>query len=134
MTIRYWPGGRLVGIALGAGRVALGAAFLARPIAATTALGADRGTARRIAWLARLAAVRDIVLGSGALLTVGDPPAQARWLLAGAAADVADAAIITDAIRRGPLTPVRAYPMVAGAAAAAGLAVLAVLDRRRSSR
>src|SRR4051812_50034673 len=53
---------------LAAGRLVLAGAFLAAPVPALRAMGADTATAQRISWLTRMMAVRDGALGLGAAL------------------------------------------------------------------
>src|SRR2546421_426957 len=60
-----FPSGRTVGMAIGAGRVALGTTFLSVPVTSLRIMGLDTGTATRVVWLARMTAARDVVLGAG---------------------------------------------------------------------
>jgi hypothetical protein len=57
-------------LGLGIARVGLGVALLARPASLPQAVGVDRVSARRLAWLVRLFAVRDAALGAGAAYAV----------------------------------------------------------------
>ena len=50
---------------IGTGRVLLGSAFLAAPVASTRALGLDSATAKRVSFLARMMAARDVAIGAG---------------------------------------------------------------------
>jgi hypothetical protein len=112
-------------------RIGIGAGLLVAPVAAARALGTDSGTARRTSWLARTAAVRDVVIGAGALSALhgGDGTDAARWLVAGTASDLGDTLVFVDAVRRGHLGGVRGALLVAasasgvvtGAVSAAGL-------------
>jgi hypothetical protein len=102
----------------GLGRLAIGGAFLADPVTSVRVLGLDSASAKRMSFLARMAAARDIVLGAGALLT-RDPAAQAGWIAAGAAADVADAVVIGAALKEGTARGIPAVAITAGAAGAA---------------
>ena len=52
-------------------------------------LGEDAGM---FVWLARSFGIRDLALGTGALVELSDPEPDARWVTAGAASDTADAA------------------------------------------
>ena len=61
------PSPQTVVLGTGVGRVAIGAAFLAAPALSTRILGLDAATAKRVTFLARMAAARDIGLGAGTL-------------------------------------------------------------------
>ena len=65
---------RRLAAVLGAGRLAMGGAFLAYPAASVRLLGVDSATADRVVWLIRMAAVRDAALGAGALGQHGRGP------------------------------------------------------------
>jgi hypothetical protein len=105
---------------LGWGRVGIGLAFLADPVTSVRVLGVDTATAKRMTFLARMTAGRDIVLGIGAVFAP-TPQARAGWVAAGAAADVVDCAAIGAGTRTG-LTGGPGAPAIAiGAAAAAVL-------------
>ena len=73
------------------GRVLFGALMLVVP---RRVLGwASPGEAGgAFVWLARSFGIRDIVLGSGALVELSDPEPDGRWVTAGAIADTCDAA------------------------------------------
>ncbi|TAM91688.1 MAG: hypothetical protein EPN43_03790 [Jatrophihabitans sp.] len=119
------PTARLVGT----GRAVLGGAFLAAPVAAVTALGVDVATAKRVVFLSRMMAGRDLVIGLGTLTS----RRPAGWLLAGAAADAVDAVALARARRERRAGGPVAAALVPGAAALAGLgagAALAALRRR----
>jgi len=115
----------------GLGRLAIGGAFLADPVTAVRVLGVDTASAKRMAFLARMAAARDIVLGAGALLT-RNPAAKAGWIAAGATADVADAVVIRAAAKQGTAGPIPATAIAAGALAAAAAGFWAAGDLYRS--
>lgn len=74
-----------IGVAVGAGRVAVGVGFLAVPAVSVRILGVDASTARRMRFLARMTAARDVGLGVGTLAAGRGRPAG-PWLLAGALA------------------------------------------------
>ena len=114
--------------ALGLSRLAVGAAFLAAPVPSVRLLGVDSGTARRMTFLARMAAARDLALGAG---SVAAGRGAASWVLAAALADAVDAAAIATAIRQRQAGGVPAYGFVAGAAGAAmvGVATARALHR-----
>ena len=114
--------------ALGLGRLAIGAAFLAAPLPSVRVLGVDSGTARRVTFLARMAAGRDLVLGAG---TMAAGRGAASWVLAGAVADAVDAAALATAIRQRQAGGVPAYGVVAGAAGAAVVGGAAAWALRR---
>jgi hypothetical protein len=113
------PSPRTLSVALGAGRTALGGAFLVAPQFSVRILGLDSATAARVSWLARMAAARDVGLGLGALSAAALGRDSSAWVAAGAAADAVDAAAIAVAVRQRRLGGVGARGLVAGAAAAA---------------
>lgn len=123
-----FAGPRSLAVAIGAGRLAIGAAFLAAPVASVRVLGVDTATAKRMSFLARMAAARDLGLGLGTLAARTD---AAPWLLVGALADGVDAVAIGAALRRGSARGVPAMAVVAGAAAAAvtGVGIARALRR-----
>ena len=51
--------------AIGLGRMIAGGGFLLAPIGSTRVLGLDTATAKRVSFLARMMAVRDVVIGAG---------------------------------------------------------------------
>jgi hypothetical protein len=101
----------------GLGRLAVGGAFFVSPVTSVRVLGLDTASAKRMAFLARMAAARDIVLGAGALMA-RDPRSKAGWIAAGAASDVADSLVIGAAVKDGTARGVPAVIVVAGAAGA----------------
>jgi hypothetical protein len=118
-----------MGLALGAVRLGVGVGFLAAPVASTRVLGLDSATAKRITFLARMAAVRDLVLGAGTVASARQPNALRTWVAAGAAADLGDAILITAAIRSrvaGGLPAVAITASAAGAAAVGGWAAAGI--------
>src|SRR5206468_1848596 len=94
-----YRGSRLAG-QLGAVRVGLGATMLARPMLLPRPLGVDRLTATRVDWLVRMAGARDLALGAGTLAARRSGGLR-TWLLAALGSDVADAIVLTQAVRRG---------------------------------
>jgi hypothetical protein len=114
--------------AIGLGRLLAGGAFLAAPVAATRALGLDTATAKRVAFLARMMAARDVAIGAGTTASGLRGGRPAGWLLAGAAADAADAVVIAAAIRDGRARGPVAAGVVAIAAGAAAVAVVGALS------
>jgi hypothetical protein len=113
---------------IGAGRGALGGAFLGAPAWAMRILGVDPGTAQRIVFLTRMTAARDLGLGMG---TLAAGRAASPWLLAGAFADAVDAIVIAAALRRGPARGVVAVGAVAAAVGGAASSVLLARALRR---
>ncbi|MGH8860124.1 MAG: hypothetical protein ACRDVG_02625 [Jatrophihabitantaceae bacterium] len=123
------PRAHITARAIGVGRLVLGATFLAAPRFSVRVLGVDSATAKRMTFLARMAAARDIGLGLG---TLGAGTAAAPWLLAGAGADAVDAVVIAGALRSGTSRGLPAAGIVAGAAATAAVGVWAALTLRRA--
>jgi len=121
-----------IGLAIGAGRLAIGCAALVGPEASIRLLGLDSATATRAAWLARMCAARDVALGAGTISSVASRRGQTSWLLAGALADAGDAAAFALAVRSGRLPRTRGYLAAATgvAGAVAGLGSAAGLLRR----
>lgn len=119
--------------ALGAGRLVIGGAFLAFPVASVRLLGVDSASAGRLSWLARMAAARDLVLGLGLLGAAVTQRGRVPALLATALVDATDAGLVALAARDARVDRVRGLAMAAGAAAAAGAGVIAAADllRRR---
>src|SRR5262249_58273041 len=110
--------------ALAAARVAAGAALLTRPDALARALRVDSATARRTTWLARMAGARDLAVGAGTLFALTRGGGARSWLLASAASDAADAAVLTGALREKQVAAVPAL-LVGGLAAGAAAVQLA---------
>jgi hypothetical protein len=111
--------------AIGFGRLLLGGTFLAAPVPATRILGLDTATAKRVSFLARMMAARDVAIGAG---TAGSGRPRA-WLLAGAFADATDAAVLAAALRSGRARGPVAMGVVGGAAVAAAVATAAAVRR-----
>nr|WP_250280125.1 hypothetical protein [Frankia sp. Cppng1_Ct_nod] len=99
---------------------------MTRPAGFARIAGIDRVTAERTAWIARVAAIRDIALGVGLLTAVvRDEPARG-WLWAGMLVDTTDAAVLACAGARRDIAPLPAAAAVVVATcglAAAGPAV-----------
>jgi hypothetical protein len=121
-------------VALGAGRLAIGGAFLAFPVASVRLLGVDRASAARLSWLARMAAARDLALGVGVLGAAVTRRGGVPALVATALVDATDAALIALAARDARVDRVRGLTMAAGAAGAAGAGLLAAADVLRRRR
>ena len=105
--------------ALAAGRLAIGAGLMLAPGRTLAALGFEHPSETTVA-VARLAGVRDIVLGAAQALAIGDRDRLRRSSIACAAADAGDAAVFTSAL--GGERSVRAAGL-RGAAAATPAAV-----------
>lgn len=120
-------------VLLGAGRLGLGAAFLAFPAGSVRLLGVDSASAARMAWLARLAAARDIALGAGVVGAAVTHRGRIPALVATSLCDAADAVVVAGAAREHRVDRLRGYAMAGGAAGAAlvGLATAGGLLRRR---
>ena len=82
---------------LAAGRIVIGAALMLAPERALGALGFEDASEATIA-VARLAGVRDIVLGAAQAAAAGDRERLRRSTLACAAADAGDAAVFANAL------------------------------------
>lgn len=126
-----------VTVQLGVARAGLGVSLLAAPVPLIRMVGVDMGTARRMAWVTRMAAARDLALGCGTLAAArarraGHPGNDVvRWLAVGAAADVADTAILTAVLRSGRFGAIRGSVMVASAIGGAALGTVAAIGMRR---
>lgn len=130
MQVRL-PGPRTSGVAIGLGRLSLGAAFLALPEASTRVLGLDAVTAKRIVWLARMTAIRDIALAAGTLASSTRRRDASWWLLGGAVSDAVDSAAIAAAVRSKRLPAAKAAPMAIFAAGAAGFGAIVAEQAHR---
>jgi hypothetical protein len=117
--------------ALCLGRTAIATQLLLAPAAATRLVGLDTGTGRRVSWLTRMMAVRDVALGIGGLLAArrgGDPT---PWVLGGAAADAVDAAVLAHALRSRRLRGAVPALATVGAASVAALGAVTAVRLRR---
>jgi len=95
-------------------RLAAGVLLLVRPEIMARALGVDRVTARRTAWLGTLVAGRELGLGLGALeADRHDDGRAASWVAAQAVADAGDAVAFLSAAVRGQVRVPRAVAMAA---------------------
>ena len=121
-------------VILGAGRLAVGGAFLAFPVASVRLLGVDSASAARMSWLARMAGVRDLVLGAGILGAGVARRGPVSALLASALVDAADAAFVAIAVRDARLDRVRGLATAVAAAAAAGAGFVAAADLLKRGR
>lgn len=126
------PSARTIGLSVGAGRLAIGAIFLAAPVTSVRLLGLDTATAARVTWLARMTAVRDSVLGAGTLVSSGRQQGAGGWLIAGSVSDAVDAAVLAAALREGRLRGWRPQAIAAGAVGAALIAAVAAAETART--
>jgi hypothetical protein len=123
---------------IGLARAGLGVSLLTAPVPLIRMVGVDTATARRMAWVTRLAAARDLALGVGTVAAVRGIAAgeeahdAARWVAIAAAADVADTVIITAALRSGRFGSIRGSLMAASAVGGAVLGAVAAVGLRRS--
>ena len=108
------PGGQLA-----VGRIVIGIGSWAVPRLVERAFGIDAGANPAAGYPMRLFAVRDLILGLGALNTSGDE--RKRWLQAGLACDLADIAAAGVSAKDGSLPPGAA--LFGGAAAVSGAAL-----------
>ena len=119
---------------IGAIRTAIGLTLLARPALLARVLGVDRATAERLDWLAATAAARDLALGAGTIWAarrrVPGESRVATWVVAGAACDVADAVIVSRAIRRRQVNPVLGAAVALSALGGVALGALALRRER----
>jgi hypothetical protein len=130
-VLRLLPSPQTIAVGIGVGRLVVGGGFLAAPVVSTRVLGLDSATAKRVAFLARMAAARDIGLGVGTLGAGPTTAAAAPWLAAGAAADAVDAIVIAGAMRQGVARGLPALGIVLGAAATAAIGLGAAIGLRR---
>lgn len=110
--------------AIALNRVAVGAALMLAPDRAAAVLVGGRDARRPGArLLARGFGARDLALGAGTVLALREGDSGRRWLLAGALSDAVDCAAIVAAGRAVPSLGRYAFPVVAGGAALAGVAL-----------
>jgi hypothetical protein len=111
------------------GRISFGVAAWLAPRPVGNAVGLDMRGNPQAAYLARILAVRDLVLACGALGTDGE--AQRQWLLAGLVCDGADT-LAGVAAGRGGYLPKRTSLSLTGFALS-GVAAAAIVLRGRSA-
>lgn len=117
---------RLIARLIAAGRVLFGIACLAAPRQILRQWGKDASPA--VLWWIRAFGIRDAVLGAGALVSLNRDDPDSTWVVAGAAADTADAVLV--AVCREELGPTFTIPTLAIAAPAAALGWKAALGLR----
>ena len=106
------------------GRMTFGVAAWLAPRSVGNAVGLDMSGNPQAAYLARILAVRDLVLACGALGTDGE--VQRQWLLAGLVCDSADT-LAGVAAGQGGYLPKRTSSYLTGFALSGVAAVVAVL-------
>jgi hypothetical protein len=110
--------------AIGTLRAAVGAGAWIAPRLSGRLFGIDPAKNLQAPYVGRLFGARDVALAYGALTSEGE--AQDRWLTAGLACDLADAAAGIAAGRGGYLAPVSSVLVTATALAAAALGAAAL--------
>lgn len=115
---------------VGAGRALFGILCLAAPRRVLMNLGKD--AAPQIVWWIRAFGARDLVLGTGTLVSLNRDPHDSTWVAAGAVADTAD--VIVTAATYEQLGPAFVAPTLAIAAPAAALGWKATVGLQRGRR
>jgi hypothetical protein len=100
--------------------------MLARPLLLPRPLGVDSVTASRVDWLVRMAGARDFALGAGTLAARREGGLR-TWLVASMASDVADAVVLTHAVRRRQIGRIMGGAAALSAVVAAALGAYAVV-------
>lgn len=104
--------------ALGVARTALGVVMVAAPQLLPRLGGADRLSARRLAYLGRMVAGRELAVGLGTLRAVRRREPADAWVMAQGLCDAGDALSMVVALRRGHVS--RAFGTLVTVAGAAG--------------
>ncbi|WP_018640092.1 hypothetical protein [Parafrankia elaeagni] len=115
----------------GIARSAVGLTAITRPVPIIRLAGVDRVTAEKIAWLARIAGIRDLALGVGLLHAQATHRPTRAWLVAGMCADTADTAAFAHAVAHRQLPPAGGTLMTAAAAGGAALAAATLRTAHR---
>ena len=131
MTIKDVLAPHALARSVGVGRLLAGGGFLLAPVGSTRALGLDTATAKRVSFLARMMAARDVVIGAGTAAAGRGTGRPATWLLAGAVADATDAVVIAGALKSGRARGPVAAAVVGIAAVAAAVAAVGALGALR---
>lgn len=113
-------GARVVAVA----RLGVGVSMLAAPTSMPRLLGVDRGSAERVAWLARMGGARELALGAGTLHALRRGEGTRPWLLGSAVCDAVDAVVLGAAAGRRQVHPVLGFAVAAVAAASAAASAL----------
>lgn len=100
---------------LGITRCAVGTLVLTRAVDILRITGIDRLTATHLAWVARLAGIRDLALGAGLLAALTTNRDTTTWLWAGMIADAANVSVFATSTARGHLPPVLGTAMTTAA-------------------
>lgn len=101
------------------GRVLFGLVMLFAPERILPGGGGGDEAPKALVWLARSFGIRDMVLGTGALVELSDPEPDGRWVTAGAVADTSDAvAAVVWHRELGPLGTAATLSLAVPAAAA----------------
>lgn len=115
-------------LALSALRLLVGVSSWLTPRLAGRLFGLDAKANPQSPYLARLFGARDVALAWGTMTTEGET--RRRWLMAGLACDLADAAAGAAGGRRGYLPKLTSALVTGVALIAAGLGASALGDRR----
>jgi hypothetical protein len=120
--------GRDLAKLLNAGRVVVGAGLMVAPAQAGRPWIGDDAARPATAVFARAFGARDLALGLGTLLSLRDGLTTRRWMQAGVLSDAVDLGATLAARRALPRAGVIGTAVVAGSAAAVGLALANRLD------
>lgn len=131
MTIKDVLAPHSLARSVGLGRILAGGGFLLAPVGSTRVLGLDTATAKRVSFLARMMAARDVVIGAGTAASGRGTGRPAAWLLAGAVADATDAVVIAGALKSGQARGPVAAAVVGVAGVAAAVAAVGALSALR---
>ena len=129
--VDHLPANRLIAAGIGGGRIAIGVSFLSSPVTFLRLIGLDTASATRVTWLARIAGIRDVVLGGGTLFAAVTGRDDTSWLLAGVVCDAVDAVVTGAAAHEGRVDRFRG-PLVTAGAVASAVAGVAALAAGRS--
>jgi hypothetical protein len=117
---------------MGLVRIIVGLTATGAPVLSARVVGSDSATARRVTWLTRMMAGRELAVGLGALTASRRGTDAAPWLLFGAVADGVDAAAFILALRQRRIAgPLAWLVATTGPALTAAGVVQAVRLRRR---
>ncbi|KPM51651.1 hypothetical protein ACG83_32925 [Frankia sp. R43] len=111
-------------------RSAVGLTALTRPVPIIRLAGVDRVTAEKIAWIARLAGIRDLALGLGLLHAHTTGGKTQPWLVAGLLSDTADTAVLAHATAHHHLPAAYGTVMTLAAGGGAALATTTLTTER----
>lgn len=114
----------------GLARSGVGIAAITKPVPIIRLAGVDRVTAEKIAWLARLAGIRDLALGLGLLHAHATSGPTWPWLAAALFADAGDTAALTHAAAGRNLPAATAVSMIAATVGGVALSASALAAGR----